>query len=256
MKRSQVAAALYTVREHAKTPADVAATLKKVAEIGYAGVEVSGIGPVPDSDLAAVMADAGLSCCSTHEPSGKILEQPEAIAERLAKLGCKHTAYPHPGGVKLDTLDDVIGLAKRLNAAGKVFHDAGVVLSYHNHAVEFRRFDGRLMLEVILEETDPLLLKAQPDTFWIQLGGGDPVAWCRRLKGRLPQLHMKDCKVTGEGRPTFAEVGSGNLNWTSIIGAAEEAGCEWYVVEQDRCDGDPFDSLRMSFEYIAENLCS
>jgi sugar phosphate isomerase/epimerase len=112
------------------------------------------------------------------------------------------------------------------------------------------------MLEIILEETDPSLVKAQPDTYWIQYGGGDPVEWCRRLKGRLPQLHMKDYRVAGEGSPTFAEIGNGNLNWAAIVGAAEDAGCEWYVVEQDRCDGDPFDSLRMSFEYIAGNLCS
>ncbi len=256
MKVSQVAAQLYTVREHLKTPTDLAASLHKIKDIGYHAIQLASVGSIPEENLAAMIADAGLTCCSSHEDSQQLLDDPQAIAARLHKLGCTLTAFPHPGGVKLDTLDDVKALAARLNDAGKVLHDAGISLCYHNHSGEFRRFDGRLMLDVIYQETDPRYLLAEPDTYWVQYGGGDSEDWCRSLKGRLPALHMKDYKTTPDGSPTFAEIGQGNLTWKPIIAAAEESGCQWYIVEQDRCDGDPFDSLRISFEYIRDNLCS
>ncbi len=78
----------------------------------------------------------------------------------------------------------------------------------------------------------------------------------RLAKGRLPLLHMKDYMVNDENAPQFAEIGVGNLPWPQIIAAAEESGCEWFIVEQDTCPGDPFDSLQISFDYIRANLVS
>ncbi len=256
MRIDQVALQLYTVRDQLSSSSEVAATLKRISDIGYRAVQLGGKRAVSDAELAAMLSDNGLVCCSSHDGGSNILGNPKKIIENLGRLDCKSIAYPYPGGVRLENLTDVLALAGRLNDAGRVYHEAGISLAYHNHAIEFRRFDGRLMLEVLLEQTDPEYLQAEPDTYWIQYGGGDPVEWCRRLKDRLPLLHMKDYQVSEEERPTFAEIGRGNLNWKSIVAAAEESGCEWFIVEQDRCDGDPFDSLRMSFEYIRDNLCS
>lgn len=250
MKTNQIAAQLYTLRDYIQTPADVAATLKKVREIGYQAVQVSGMGPIDTDELVRILDSEGLTCCATHEPGPKILSEPAAVAERLSKLNCKYTAYPYPDEVPLGTLEDVKALAKSLDSAGKALREAGVVLAYHNHHVEFRRYDGKLMLEVLYDETDPKNLRGEIDTYWVQYGGGDSIAWCRRLKGRLPLLHLKDYVIMPDNNPCMTEVGNGNLNWPEIISAAEESGCEWFIVEQDTCPGDPFDSLRMSFEYL------
>ena len=80
--------------------------------------------------------------------------------------------------------------------------------------------------------------------------------WCKKLKGRLPLLHMKDYAYLASDKHAMAEIGSGNLNWKKIVAAAEKSGCEWFIVEQDVCPADPFDSLKKSFEYIAANLVS
>jgi len=256
MRITQLAAQLYTVRDHTKTASDLAATLRKVRAIGYPAVQLSGTAPAPPEDVAKMLADNGLTCCSTHESSQSLLDETKAIAQYLAKLGCTSTACSNPGRVRLDTRDDVKALAARLNAAGKVLRDVGITFSYHNHATEFRRFNGRLMLDILYQETDPRCLHAELDTYWVQYGGGDSEHWCRALKGRLLALHLKDYKMTPEHRPTFAEIGQGNLDWPGIIAAADDSGCQWYIVEQDHCDGDPFDSLRISFEYLRDNLCS
>jgi sugar phosphate isomerase/epimerase len=248
MNSHQIAAQLYTLRDHLKTPADIARTLKRVRHIGYEAVQVSALGPIPDKDLARILREEGLVCCATHE--GNILTEPEKVVEKLNTLACRTTTYPYPSGVTLNTLDDVKTLAARLNQAGKVFHDAGMTLAYHNHHIEFRRFEGRLMLEVLYAETDPRYLQGEIDTYWVQFGGGDPVDWCRRLKKRLPLLHLKDYAVDAEGKVVYAEVGRGNLDWDRIIPAAEKSGCRWFIVEQDVCPVDPFESLKLSWEYL------
>ncbi len=256
MKLPQVAAQLYTVRDHCQTVSDLAASLKKIRAIGYPAVQVSAIGPIPEDELVKLLAGEGLVCCATHEPGEKILNDPPAVVARLKKLGCRYTAYPYPANVNFDTLAGIHDLAGKLNAAGKVLNDAGLVLGYHNHSLEFRRVEGRLVLEEIYARTDPRFVQGEIDTYWVQHGGGDPVDWCRRLKNRLPLIHLKDYVADAKSQPTYCAVGAGNLNWPEIIRAADAAGCQWYIVEQDTAHGDPFDELQRSFDYIAERLCS
>lgn len=254
MKLKQVAAQLYTLRDFLKTPADIASSLKKVSDIGYQAVQLSGLGPIDEAELVKILDGEGLVCCATHEDGDSILNDPNAVIDKLHKLNCSYTAYPYPGGVELNTLADVESFAARLDASGKVLADAGITLAYHNHHIEFRRFDGEIMLDVIYSRTNPRHLQGEPDTYWIQYGGGDPADWCRKLSGRLPLLHMKDYAIMPDLTVSFAEVGNGNLNWPEIVHTAQESGCQWYIVEQDVCQRDPFESLKMSFDYIKDNL--
>ncbi|HSI86972.1 MAG: sugar phosphate isomerase/epimerase family protein [Candidatus Methylacidiphilales bacterium] len=257
MKISQVAIQLYTLRDFIKTPAEIAATLKKVREIGYEAVQVSGMGPIPEEELVAILKDNGLVCAATHENGNTIRKNPQAVSERLAKLGTRYTAYPYPADVVFDDPASVDSLIADLDKAGEVLAAAGQVLTYHNHATEFAIVNGKTLLEKIYDETNPKFLQGEIDTFWVQYGGGDNVAWCNKLKGRLPLLHAKDFAFpVGADRGKFAEVGYGNLDWKAIVPAAEAAGMEWFIIEQDSCPGDPFDSIKLSFDYTRDNLCS
>jgi sugar phosphate isomerase/epimerase len=252
MKISQVAAQLFTLREHLKTLADIAASLKKVRAIGYEAVQVSGMGPIDEAELLRILNGEGLVLCATHEPSNEILDETEKVIARLQKLGCKYTAYPYPAGVDFSKPDHVDLLIKKLDAAGEKMAGAGQVLAYHNHAHEFYRFQGKPLLDTIYAKTNPKFLQGEIDTYWVQAGGGDPVAWCQKLKGRLPLLHIKDYGAGADGKPFFAEIGNGNLDWPAIISAAEASGTEWYIVEQDICPRDAFESLAISFRFIQE----
>jgi sugar phosphate isomerase/epimerase len=213
------------------------------------------MGPIAEEELVRMLQGEGLVCCSTHDPSDRLFNETAAVIERLRKLNCRLTACPYPGGARFDTLEDVRALAGRLNRAGRLFREAGITFCYHNHDVEFRRVDGRTVLDLIYAETDPHYLQGEIDTYWVQHGGGDPVDWCRRLAGRLPAMHLKDYVINAEGRVGFAEIGRGNLNWPAILAAAEAGGCESFIVEQDTCAGDPFDALRISFEYLRDQFC-
>jgi len=256
MKLSQIAIQLYTLRDHLNTPAEVASTLRRVKEIGYTAVQISGMCPIAEAELTKILDGEGLVCCATHEPPDVIRENPEAVVDRLLALDCKLTAYPFPQGVDMGNVADIGALTYDLNAAGKLLEEAGLVLTYHNHGIEFVRTGGLTALDRIYRDTDPVYLQGELDTYWIHYGGGDNVEWCQKLAGRLPMIHLKDYCFTPENQPTFCEIGNGTLNFARIIAAAEASGCEWFIVEQDSCPGDPFDSIKQSLDYIKSHLLS
>ena len=255
MKLSQVAIQLYTLRDFCKTAEDFAVTMKKVREIGYTAVQISGVGPIPEADIVAMCKAEGLAICATHEPGVKILDETESVIARLKALGTKLTAYPFPAGIDFDNPGHVTMLIKKLDIAGAKFRAAGMKLGYHNHAHEFYRpAGGATFLERVYAETSPENIVAELDTFWVQRGGGDVVDWVRRMKGRQPFIHLKDYKVNPAGESHFCEIGAGTLDFKRIIAEAEAGGCEWFIVEQDSCPCDPFVSIKQSFDYIKANL--
>jgi sugar phosphate isomerase/epimerase len=248
----QVAAQLYSLKGHTDTEADIAMSLKRVKAMGYDAVQVSGLGPIDPKMLASMLSDNGLVCCATHEPSDNILDKPAEVIEKLKILKCYHTAYPYPGGVDLHSEQEVTGWIKRLDAVGKIYREAGITLSYHNHHVEFRKLGGKLILDRIFDQTDPANLKAELDTYWVQYGGGDPVTWVKKYSGRQPLIHLKDYMIDEDFKPQYADIGAGNLDMPAIICAAEKAGVEWFIVERDPAPGDPFESLQASYDYLRD----
>ncbi len=256
MKIEQVAVILYTLRDFCKTPADIAKTLKKVSDIGYTSVQVSGVGEIAEEELNKMLADNGLTCCATHEDSDEIRQNPEKVIEHLQKLNCAYTAYPFPKGIDFAKEEDWTALIQDLEKAGEKMAAAGITLCYHNHHQEFVQFKGKTALELIYEGASPTHLQGELDTYWVQFGGGNPVDWVKKMSGRTPLLHLKDFHITSEGKQLFCEIGNGTLDFPSIVKAADEGGCKWFIVEQDVCPGDPFDSIKISFDYIKNNLVS
>jgi sugar phosphate isomerase/epimerase len=252
MDKHVLGAQLYTVREYTKTISDFRETVKKVAKIGYKGIQISGGGPMDPKEVAQAVQEAGLIVGATHVDWGRCLKAIDGVIEEHKLYPCEHTAlgglpreYYSADGLK-KFLDELPPVAEKLAAAG-------IDLSYHNHAHEFARVKGtrKPWLAMLYEQADPKQLKAELDTHWIQRGGGDSAAWIRKCAGREPLLHLKDMAVTPDGQPRFAEVGEGNMNWPAIIEAAKAGGVRWYLVEQDDCYGrDPFESLAISFRNL------
>lgn len=258
MKINQVGIQLYTLRDYMKTKDDIINSLKKVKQIGYQVVEVCGTGEFTQQEFSQILDDEGLICSSTHQGGKTILENTMEIVNTLNNLKCKYVVLPSPWGFCLDTLEDVKQFAKNINEAGKILHDNGKALLYHNHNIEFLKVGGKLIIDVLFDETDPKYLQGELDTYWVQSGGGNPTKWCEKLNNRLPILHIKDYMTIKEEKwckPVFAEIGNGNLDFADIIAAAEKSGCGIFIVEQDGNFTDPFESIKMSFDYIKANLC-
>lgn len=248
----QFAVILFTLRDHIRTREDALKSFDKVAEIGYKSVQVSGMDQslFPEEELRDLLLERGISICATHEPSAKIIEDTDAVISRLQRLGVTYTAYPSPH-VDLGDESVIDGWLKDLDTAAKKMADAGQVLTYHNHANEFMHSRGEIILDRIYNET---CLQAEIDIHWVQRGGGTPLAWVEKMSGRQPLIHLKDFKVEPNNTPMFAELGQGNLPLKEIVAAAEKGGCKHFIVEQDVCPGDPFDSIATSFDYIQSEL--
>ncbi len=251
----QLGAQLYTVRAYTQTLDGFAETLKKVAEMGYRTVQVSGTCAYDAGWLAEQLQANGLSCVITHTPPQRIAENTDAVIEEHAVFGCRYIGIGMaPGG--MERADWYDGFVQAFRPAAQKIASSGNLLMYHNHNIEFARTGrGReILLERMLADFVPEELGITLDTYWVQAGGGDPVWWLKRLRGRAPCIHLKDMTfVPGNGLQgvRMAPVYEGNLNFDAILAAAEEAGTSYLLVEQDDCYGeDPFACLKKSYENL------
>ena len=250
MAASKIAVTLYTLRDFVQTPADIADTLKKVKSIGYDHIQLSALGPVDPAELGIMIRDAGLHVCATHVPFERLQDEPNKVIEEHRLWGCEHIAV---GSMPRSYWDDPDGFSRFAADASAValrLKKAGMSFSYHNHHTELVRVGGRTGLAILIEDSDPALC-FEIDTYWIQYGGGDPIHWIERVRHRCPVIHFKDLGVSGREQ-VMAEIGEGNMNWPGIVAACETAGARWYVVEQDTCAGDPFDSIAISYRNMTE----
>lgn len=248
MAESVIAAQLYTLRDYTKTPADIAQTLKRVKALGYDAVQLSALGPIAPAELQQILDAEGLVVCATHVNYERLQDDLEAVIDEHRLWKCKHvaigslpTAYRTAEGYHRFA-QEASHVARRLAAAGLTF-------GYHNHSFELETFGGRTGLATLYDESDPSVFTGEIDTYWLQHGGADPAQWIRRLKGRLPLVHLKDMAIK-DNTQVMAEVGEGNMNWPSILAACQEAGVAWYIVEQDFCQRDPFESLAISLRNL------
>jgi sugar phosphate isomerase/epimerase len=243
-----LAAQLYTLRDFLKTPEDIARSMPRVAALGYRAVQLSGLGPMEPRALKKILDDAGLAVCATHVGYEKLRDDLDAVAEEHRILGCDYIAI---GGLPNDyrNAEGYARFAKDASEVARRMKQRGLTFGYHNHSFELEKFNGRTGLEILFSESDPGVFTGEIDTYWIQHGGGDPAAWIQRMAGRCPCIHVKDMEMRGREQ-LFSEVGEGNLNWPAIMAASKEAGVRWYIVEQDRCQRDPFESLGISLRNL------
>lgn len=246
MNSVPIAAQMYTVRETAAQ--DLRQALRRVADMGYTGVELAGMFDIPAAELAQALKELGLVCISTHAPLADLRQKLEHIIEDCRTVGATYLVCPWLPPEQRGDGQTYRALGIELNAMGEVCRRHGLHLCYHHHDFELVKFDNSYGLDILLESSDPANLQLEADTYWLKFAGLDPAAYIRRWQGRLPLLHLKD--MTRTQPPTFAEVGNGILDWPAIFEAAAEAGVKAWIVEQDRCEGDPFESLKTSLQNL------
>jgi sugar phosphate isomerase/epimerase len=251
-----LAAQLYTLREFTRTADDFAASMNKVRAIGYTAVQISAIGPIPHAEVKAILDGLGLTICNTHISYDRLWHDLNGVIEQHHLWNCRHVAIGSmPGPYREEGEAGFRRFTEEASQVGERLHAAGLTFSYHNHSFEFVRFGSRRSggtrtgLDIIFEGSDPRYLQAELDTYWVQHGGADPTAWIGKMKRRMPVIHLKDMVIV-DGEQTMAEIGEGNLNWPAILQACQDAEVEWYAVEQDVCQRDPFESLKISYENL------
>ena len=251
----KIGAQLYTVREFMRDEKGMSESLKKVADMGYNYVQVSGTGPYDPAWMKEELDKNGLACVITHTNQERMIAEPETVAKEHEILG---TDYIGIGMYDIRKVG-MDGFTTRFKPVAECFKVHGKLLMYHNHDLEFEKLNGKLIIDQLIEAFPADELGITLDTFWVQAGGGDPAWWLKKLAGRIPCVHFKDMGFksdpehgigVGRGR-IMLPVGEGNMNNEAIIAAALESGVKYALVEQDNCNGeDPFDCLRRSLRYL------
>ncbi len=257
---SKLAVQMFTVRMHTKTAADLADTLRKIADIGYPAVQMSAIGamsgddPEVDAEGARKMLDDnGLKCIATHRPWDRLRDHLDEEIAFHKTLGCDYVAI---GGVPGDSYDATYNGYRRFVADAVPVIDRlkqeGIRFGHHNHSHEFYRPErhGMTLEDILINEASADLM-LELDLYWIEHAGLNCVRILERARGRVPVIHLKDKEVVeGKNETRMAPIGEGNMDWDGIIPACEAAGVEWYAVEQDHCFRDPIDSLKSSYDFL------
>ena len=255
-------------------------TLRKVSAIGYNAVEISQIPMTADNvgELDRSRSDLGMDIAalsvmlekpqgrpgdSLREDFDKIVDDAKRLDSKLLRIGM----LPFPA---MKSIDAVIDFAKEANGYAERLQEHGISLYYHNHHIEFAKFDGKYMLDIIAENSPAMGMEI--DVHWVQRGGLDPVRTLEKYAGRTAMVHLKDYRIgtlpdaafgmleTGDfpgfmqefkNVVQFAEVGEGNLDFPSIIPATQAAGARYLLVEQDELYGRTvWDALQTSYDNL------
>jgi len=255
-------------------------TLRQVSEIGYHAVEISQI-PMTPANVAELgrartelgMDIASLSASLTVTPGvpgeslstdfDKIVNDAKTLDAQMVRIGMLPFAA-------MGSLDAVLDFCDATNDMAARLAEQGIGLYYHNHHIEFAKYDGKLLLDIIAERAP--LLGLEIDVHWVQRGGLDPVTTLKKYGERVSMVHLKDYRI-GQMPPTafeslaagdfpafmaaftgvvqFAEVGEGNLDFISIIKASEEIGARYLLVEQDEQYGrTSLECLQTSYDNL------
>jgi sugar phosphate isomerase/epimerase len=265
-KQRYIGLQLYTVRDYMQK--DAAATLAKVAQTGYTSVEgtYSGAGKFNNVEAKAFMAllkQNGLIMPSCHyrlgeektngvAQSGTILNGWDKAVDDAAATGVKYMVCAFLSVPERGSLDHYKKVADDFNKAAETCKKAGVQFCYHNHDFEFEKQDGKFPYETLLANTDKELVKMEMDMYWVSKANQDPIALINENPGRFPLWHIKDMDKTPQRM--FTEVGNGVIDFKTIFKHANKSGLKYFFVEEDKCPGDPYDSIAQSVNYIKKNL--
>ncbi len=239
-------AQLYTVSSFCKDLDSFSETLKKIADIGYTTIQASGVCDYEPEWLRDELNKNGLKCVLTHK-SIEALQDAKKICEEHRVFGCKNIGlgfYGYNGDEERWTYEN---FKKTFLPIARTIKENGGYFMYHNHEQEFMKIDGKTVLQKIAEDFPADELGFTLDTYWVQAGGANPADYLEMLSGRVPCIHLKDFAYGKK----MAVVGEGNINFEKVVAAAEKAGTEYLLVEQDDCYGeDPFECLKRSFNYL------
>ena len=266
---------------------DFAGTMKMLSRIGYKEIEF--YGPYPFSakedverwdavtpslgfsgsgyfgltvkQVKKILDDNGLTSPSMHTGLFTLENRMAEMAEAAQVLGTKYIILP--SAQTQSTLDGYKQQADQFNKIGASAAKHGLRFTYHNHGNGLKEMDGKVPMELILEQTDPKLVYMQMDIYWTTAGGIDPVSYLDKYPGRFRLMHIKDMikkvQFSGDGGdskqwielfPYMTDAGSGVLDLKNILSHAKKSGMEHFIVERDMAP-NPEEALGKAYQYVS-----
>jgi sugar phosphate isomerase/epimerase len=238
-----IAIQLYSVRD--LLSGDFAGVVTRIARMGYKGVEPAGFPGIAPAAAGKLFRDLGLVVTSLHifpPPVGSKFDEAMKI---LRNMNCQHIVSGY-GPDQFKSLAGIERICDEINGCYELYRSSGIKLSIHNHWWEYQKVDGIYPYQVMMEKIDPEV-SFEVDTYWVKVGGCNPITVLQEMGMRARLIHVKD----GPGVKDQANlaVGSGVMDFAEVINITRET-AEWYIVEFDRSETDILEAVEKSYQYL------
>ena len=245
-KLNNVGVQLYSVR--AEMMADPVGTFKRLAQIGYKEIESArsdkgnyyGLHP---KEIKKVLGDLGMTLRSGHVHIDEAWQQSIDAAAEAGQEYLICSTMPSEG----QTVENYTKVADTFSKAGEDCKKSNIIFGYHNHDYEFEKENGQVLYDVLLQKTDPSLVKMELDLGWVFVTGNDPLAYFEKYPGRFPLWHLKDMD---KAKKQSTEFGKGQLNIKGMLENAKKSGMKYFFVEQEEYTNNAFESLQQDYDYL------
>lgn len=228
---------LWTLRDD--FPKDPKAILKQIASFGYSNVESfegqqGMFWGMKNTEFKKYISDLGMNMYSSHFGGNENFEKKVTDA---AEIEMKYLTMAWEGPGK--TIDDYKKMAEDFNKKGELCKKHGLRFAFHNHDFTFRLLEGQYAQDILMNNTDPSLVDFEMDIYWVVTAGQDPEAWFKKYKNRFTLCHIKDRSKTPVENNGLNSVnlGTGTINWSSVLKTAKDNGMNYYIVEQEAYAG-------------------
>ena len=246
----KIGAQLYTIRDYVKTEAELEASIDKLIKIGYTFGQKSAMDHISPEKLKEITEKTGFEFTGDHTAMSNFVDDIDKIITDHKVYGCM---MPGTGALPPEmrtSKEGILTFMKQANEVSDKLAAEGMTFTYHNHAFEFVKVDGKYIMDYILENANENF-KLMVDVFWLSYAGINPVKFLRKYKDMVGGVHYKDLSIV-DNKPEICEVGEGNLDWEEISAVCDEIKPRYIYVEQDRCwiDNDPFKALEVSYNNL------
>ncbi|MEO5977284.1 MAG: sugar phosphate isomerase/epimerase [Chryseolinea sp.] len=246
LKPSRVGIQLYTMRK--EMMADAKGTLKIIASLGFKEIESAGSDKgnyygLSAKEIKTICSDLGLVLRSGHI---HIDDKWEKTLDEASETGQEYlicSTMPTPG----QTVANYKSVGESFSKTGEACKKRNLKFGYHNHDYEFDAENGKVLYDVLLENTDPSNVHMELDLGWVVAAGKDPIDYFNRFPGRFPLWHLKDMDPK---KKESTEFGKGNVNIPAILKNADKSGMKHFFVEQEEYAVSPVESMKIDMAYL------
>ena len=219
---------------------DPARVLDTIKMLGFTEIE-GGSGRMHPSEFKKLCDERGISIPSTGAGYEDLVNKIDSVVWRAKMLGAKYVMcawIPHQNNEL--TFENAKKAVEDFNRAGKILKENGLTFCYHAHGYEFQPYEGGTLLDYMFKNTNPEYVSFQMDIFWIQFGGGDPVALLKKYGNRWKMMHIKDMRkgtkkdLTGlSSVENDVALSTGELDLPAILKEAKRIGIKHYFIEDE-----------------------
>lgn len=214
--------------------------VKKLGELGYAGVEFAGYGGLSAAEMKTLLDEAGLYSVGSHTPFEVMRDSFEEDLAFHKEIGSKYIICPCADISTPEKVDEIIAVLNKISPMAK---EAGIKVGYHNHQNEFKKIDGKYILDIIAENTDDNVI-IELDVFWAAFAGVDPLEYIQKLGKKIELIHIKQIGANQEN----VEVAEGDINMREVIDTAKYA--KFFVVEQEGYTKPVWEVTKNNIDYL------